>query len=132
MNLLLGHAALYQIKVADALLGGSAAQLDAAAGRHIGQMRCRNLNIALDNVTEAEVRVNVGCSHLAGGYRADNGRRTGNGIAAREYMRGVRHEGVGLGMNLAATTGAICSNGFASMDWPMATITTSHGVRSSG
>ena len=32
MNLLLGHAALYQIKVADALLGGSAAQLDAAAG----------------------------------------------------------------------------------------------------
>ena len=70
MNLLLGHAALYQIEVADALLGGSAAQLDAAAGRHIGQMRCRNLNIALDNVTEAEVRVNVGCSHLAGGYRA--------------------------------------------------------------
>ena len=55
MNLLLGHAALYQIEVADALLGGSAAQLDAAAGRHIGQMRCRNLNIALDNVTEAEV-----------------------------------------------------------------------------
>lgn len=55
MNLLLGHAALYQIKVADALLGGSAAQLDAAAGRHVGQMRCRNLNIALDNVTEAEV-----------------------------------------------------------------------------
>ena len=55
MNLLLGHAALYQIKVADALLSGSAAQLDAAAGRHVGQMRCRNLNIALDNVTEAEV-----------------------------------------------------------------------------
>ena len=50
-------------------------------------MRCRNLNIALDNVTEAEVCVNVGRSHLAGGYRADNGRRTGNGIAAREYMR---------------------------------------------
>jgi len=73
MNLLLGHAALYQIEVADALLGGSAAQLDAAAGRHIGQMRCRNLNIALDNVTEAEVRVNIGRSHLAGGYRADNG-----------------------------------------------------------
>ena len=66
MNLLLGHAALYQIKVADALLGGSAAQLDAAAGRHIGQMRCRNLNIAFDNVTEAEVCVNVGRSHLAG------------------------------------------------------------------
>ena len=36
MNLLLSHAALYQIKVADALLGGSAAQLDAAAGRHVG------------------------------------------------------------------------------------------------
>ena len=102
MNLLLGHAALYQIKVADALLGGSAAQLDAAAGRHVGQMRCRNLNIALDNVTEAEVCVNVGRSHLAGGYRADNGRRTGNGIAAREYMRGVRHKCVGFGLNLAA------------------------------
>ena len=102
MNLLLGHAALYQIKVADALLGGSAAQLDAAAGRHVGQMRCRNLNIALDNVTEAEVCVNVGRSHLAGGYRADNGRRTGNGIAARDYMRGVRHKCVGFGLNLAA------------------------------
>ena len=53
-------------------------------------------------VTEAEVCVNVGRSHLAGGYRADNGRRTGNGIAAREYMRGVRHKCVGFGLNLAA------------------------------
>ena len=55
MNLLLGHAALDQLKVAHALLKRTVVQLDAAAGRHVGQMRCRNLNIALDNVTEAEV-----------------------------------------------------------------------------
>ena len=121
MNLLLGHAALYQIKVADALLGGSAAQLDAAAGRHVGQMRCRNLNIALDNVTEAEVCVNVGRSHLAGGYRADNGRRTGNGIAAREYMRGVRHKCVGFSLDLAAHDRCnllerLCIDGLADSD----------------
>ena len=129
MNLLLGHAALYQIKVADALLGGSAAQLDAAAGRHIGQMRCRNLNIALDNVTEAEVCVNVGRSHLAGGYRADNGRRTGNGIAACPNTLTAR------GSRLLFNDYTAAPVDFKPVRcglYERVGITTSHGVRSSG
>ncbi len=76
MNLLLGHAAsLPDQSCRRTPQTAGCAQLDAAAGRHVGQMRCRNFNIALDNVTEAEVCVNVGRSHLAGGYRADNGRQ---------------------------------------------------------
>lgn len=55
MNLLLGHAALYQIKVADALSAGLLRSSMRPQAGHVGQMRCRNLNIALDNVTEAEV-----------------------------------------------------------------------------
>ena len=75
LHLLLGHAALDQLKVAHALFKRTVVQLDAAAGRQIGQMGRRDFNIRLDDMMEPEMRVDVRSCNLAGCYRADYRRR---------------------------------------------------------
>ena len=50
----------------------------------------------------AQILVDGLGAQLTGTHSQNDGGSTGNGIAAREYMRGVRHKCVGFSLNLAA------------------------------
>ena len=105
LGFLIRHSIFDQRKVAYTLLSRSVAQLNTAAGRRIGQMWGRNVNIALDGMVITKMRINVGGCNLASSDRADDRSRTGYCVAARENMRRIRNKGIRFSLYFATYDG---------------------------
>ena len=69
--LILGHTVLHCVKITDSLTGLTLCKIDASAWDLIFQLRLRNLHIAGNLVTEAQIFINIGGRHLARGNGAD-------------------------------------------------------------
>ncbi len=87
---LLGQAALDILEVVLALTGLPLGGIDAPVGGRVVQLGARNLHIHGDLVAEAQMLVDVGGCHLAGGNGPDGGSRAGDAVAAGEHAVHIR------------------------------------------
>ena len=89
-----GHAAFDMLKVILALLCILFAEVDTRTVVLILRNGRRNIHIHGNQVVESEIIVDVGRRDLARRNRADDGRRAGYAVAAREYARQIGNHAV--------------------------------------
>lgn len=87
--LILGHTVLHCVKITDSLTGLTLCKIDASAWDLIFQLRLRNLHIAGNLVTEAQIFINIGCHDFGCRDSFDNCRRSAGTVSSGVYIRHI-------------------------------------------